>query len=206
MQKKIKFCIVCLVLIAGAVGYYTFAYFTAESTTTNVISTGYVEMELYEEINSEDIGWEFIPIDEITSIWPGDVVGQKAYVTNVGTEDFYCRISYEIQITDAEGNTDTLDPSVVSLNIDPERWVEDSEGWYRYVDIVPVGETTEPLFTEVSFSTEMDNSYMGCIITIIVGSQSVQSEYNEYDINAGETVLDVDGFADVPAKGKGGTN
>lgn len=206
MQKKrMIICFSCLILLASAIIYQTVAYYTAESTTTNVISTGYVEMELYEEIKADGVNWEFIPIGEIVSIMPGDVVEQKAYVTNVGTEDFYTRVSVEIEVVDALG--EPLDASVVSLNIDPEKWVIDEEGWYRYIDIIPVGETTpDPLFTEVSFSSEMDNSYIGCTITLIVGSQSVQSQYNEYDETNGETVLDVQGFADVPAKGKESAN
>lgn len=180
-------------MLVEIMGYQTFAYFTAESTATNVISTGYVEMELYEEIKADGVNWEFIPIGETVSIMPGDVVEQKAYVTNTGSEDFYARVSAEVLVVDANG--ETLSADAVSLNIDTDNWVLDEDGWYRYVDVVPVGETTaNPLFTEVSFSTAMDNSYIGCTITIVVGSQSVQSKYNEYDIENGETVLDVQGF------------
>lgn len=193
MRKKQMISVSCLILLVAIIGYQTVAYFTTESTTTNVASTGYVEMELYEEIKADGVNWEFIPMDETVSIMPGDVVEQKAYITNTGSEDFYARVSAEVTVVDANG--ETLSADVVSLNIDTENWVLDEDGWYRYVDVVPVGETTaEPLFTEVSFSTAMDNSYIGCTITIVVGSQSVQSEYNEYDIENGETVLDVDGF------------
>lgn len=193
MRKKRIICASCLIMLVEIMGYQTFAYFTAESTATNVISTGYVEMELYEEIKADGVNWEFIPIGETVSIMPGDVVEQKAYVTNTGSEDFYARVSAEVLVVDANG--ETLSADAVSLNIDTDNWVLDEDGWYRYVDVVPVGETTaNPLFTEVSFSTAMDNSYIGCTITIVVGSQSVQSKYNEYDIENGETVLDVQGF------------
>lgn len=198
MRKKRIICTSCLIMLVAIIGYQTFAYFTAESTTTNVISTGYVEMELYEEIKADGVNWEFIPIGETVSIMPGDVVEQKAYVTNTGSEDFYARVSAEVLVVDANG--ETLSADAVSLNIDTDNWVLDEDGWYRYVDVVPVGETTaNPLFTEVSFSTAMDNSYIGCTITIVVGSQSVQSKYNEYDIENGETVLDVQGFPESEA-------
>ncbi|MFI3327184.1 MAG: hypothetical protein R3Y35_13590, partial [Clostridia bacterium] len=63
------------------------------------------------------------------------------------------------------------------------------------------GETTaDPVFTEVYFSTDMDNSYIGSTITVVVGSQSVQSKYNEYDKSIGETVQDVDGFPEVESE------
>lgn len=193
MRKKQIISISCLILLVAIIGYQTVAYFTAESKTTNVVSTGYVEMELYEEIKADGVNWEFIPTDEVMSIMPGDVVEQKAYITNTGSEDFYARVFAEVTVVGADG--EALSGDVVSLNIDTENWVLDDDGWYRYTDIVPVGETTEePLFTEVTFGTDMDNSYIGCTITIVVGSQSVQSEYNTYDTSIGETVLDVDGF------------
>lgn len=193
MRKKRMIGASCLILLLSMIGYQTLAYYTAESTTTNVISTNYVEMELYEEIKADGVNWEFIPIEETVSIMPGDVVEQKAYVKNTGSEDFYARVSAEVSVVDADG--EALSAEVVSLNIDTENWVLDEDGWYRYINIVPAGETTEaPLFTDISFSTAMDNSYIGCTITIVVGSQSVQSTYNEYDMENGETVLDVEGF------------
>ncbi len=200
-KKKIYICIACIALLVGAVCYQTFAYFTQESVTTNVITTGYVQMELYEEISTDGVEWEFIPIGETTSILPGDTVEQIAYVKNTGSEDFYTRVSVDISIVAADGETE-LDSSVVSLTFNEDKWEEDDnyDGWYRYTDIVPVGEYTEPLFTHVNFSTAMDNDYIGCTITIVVGSQSVQSQYNEYDTSIGETVQDVKGFPNIESE------
>ncbi|MFI3327317.1 MAG: TasA family protein, partial [Clostridia bacterium] len=150
-KKKLYACIACIALLVGTVAYQTFAYFTTESTTTNVISTGYVDMELYEEITADGVNWEFLPTGEMTNILPGDTVEQKAYITNTGSEDFYARVSVEVSIVSATG--ESLDASVVSFNIDPTLWVEDTDGWYRYVNVVESGETTaDPVFTEVYFS------------------------------------------------------
>ena len=206
MQKsKTYLCVTCICLLLGVVMYQTSAYFTKESTTTNAVSTGYVEMQLDEKIQSDGVHWEFIPTGEVMSIKPGDSVGQKPYVTNVGTEDFYARVSYKIDVVDKNGKP--LSADVVSVNIDPTKWVLDKDGWYRYINVIPVGEQTpDPLFTEVHFSTEMDNQYIGSTMTITVGSQSVQSEYNTYNIEQGETILDVNGFSTLPAKGKGGNH
>ncbi|MFI3327372.1 MAG: SipW-dependent-type signal peptide-containing protein [Clostridia bacterium] len=198
-KKKIYGCIACIALLVGAVIFQTFAYFTNESTTTNVITTGYVEMELYEEISTDGLSWEFLPIDETTSIMPGDTVGQIAYVENTGSENFYARVSVNVEIIAADGET-ILDNSVVSLNIDTENWVEDEDGFYRYIGVIEVGDYSGNLFDEVYFSTAMDNSYIGSVITIVVGSQSVQSRYNGYDESIGETVLDVDGFPEVESE------
>ncbi|MFI3326878.1 MAG: hypothetical protein R3Y35_12010 [Clostridia bacterium] len=194
-KKKLYACIACIALLVGTVAYQTFAYFTTESTTTNVISTGYVEMELYEELSTDTLSWEFLPIDETTSILPGDTVGQIAYVKNTGSEDFYARVSVNVEIIAADGET-ILDNSVVSLNIDTENWVKDEDGFYRYVDVIDVGDYSGNLFDEVYFSTAMDNSYIGSVITIVVGSQSVQSKYNEYETS----VLEVQGFPEVESE------
>ncbi|WP_249030080.1 hypothetical protein [Tannockella kyphosi] len=190
-KKRIYASFICLMILAGTIGYQTVAYFVNESTTTNVITTGNVQMELYEEIKTDGINWTLVSTDESISILPGDTVEQIAYITNTGSEDFYTRVSIKFYIEDVNG--ESLDSSVVSLNIDDEKWVEDEDGWYRYVNIVRSGETTEdPVFSEISFSSEMDNDYIGSTITLVVGSQSVQSEYNEF-----ESILEVQGFPEV---------
>lgn len=211
MQKKTKLiCLSCLIILVAGLCYLTVAYFTTESTTTNAISTGYVEMELYEKIVDDNMEWDLSSEEEqeevpSISIMPGDTVSQEAYIKNTGSEDYYGRVSIEIQVEYADGEIETfaLDENgasngVVDLNIDSSKWVLDEDGWYRYVEVVPVAETcADPVFTEVTFSTAMDNSYIGSTITIIVGSQSVQAEYNGYDTTIEETVLDVDGFPEI---------
>lgn len=200
-KKKLYICVVCLLLIISVTGYLTFAYLTKESSTTNVITTGNVQMELYEEIKADGVEWEVITTEEIisTSIMPGDIVEQIAYIKNTGSEDFYARVLVEVSVEMANG--EALDAETVNEVIEikfDENWIEDEDGWYRYTEIVKSGESSEdPVFTEVYFSAEMDNSYIGSTITIVVGSQSVQAEYNGYDTTIGETVQDIDGFPEI---------
>ncbi len=201
MQKKKLLCIASLLLLSAMVCYQTAAYYTASTTTTNVLSTGQVVMKLYETIPDGSDGTTTLDEGESAAdtikILPGDTVSQVPYVENTGSEDFYTRVSVTVSVV-KDGETEAVSPEVaqtlVSLNIDETKWVLDSEGWYRYTDIVAAGATTaDPLFTEVSFLPALDNDYIDCTITITVDSQSVQAAYNTYDEASG-SVLDVQGW------------
>ena len=98
----------------------------------------------------------------------------------------------ESTIIDKDGNEM---PNPLIFNLDPNKWVKDSDGWYRYVNIVKSGETAaDPLFSEIHFPVTMGNEYVGSTTTVSVKAQAVQSEYNEYT----NSVLEVQGW---PAEG-----
>lgn len=167
--------IICIVaLIAGG----TIAYFTAEETAYNVITTAGVDMELHEET---DGGLPF-PDEGISGVMPGDDVTKKVYIENTGSADFYVRIAVEKKIT-----PDTLGLEYIKLDINDTDWTE-KDGYYYYNKPVKPGEETTPLFTQVSFDEEMPNEYQECTVEVDVAAQCVQSKNN------GETVFDAVGW------------
>ena len=158
---------ICVAILATG----TLAYFTAEETAYNVITTGILSMDLVEETT----GGKPFPSGEISGIVPGMEVDKIPYVVNNGGVEFYARMRIEMRVTGADGKL--LSDEYVSLNFDRESWME-KDGYFYYNEAVKPGEKTKPLFTKVTFDTDMHNAYMNAKVEIDVYAQVVQSKNN----------------------------
>ena len=161
----------CLAVLATG----TLAYFTAEKTAQNVITMGSLKVELV-ELDEKDEPWE-----DVENIVPGMEVTKKAYVENNGSVDFYTRVKITKSFVPAQGDElPKLDTDLVELNINEKYWELGNDGFYYYKKQKPVapGEKTEPLFTTVTFSTEMGNEYQNVKVKIDLDAQAVQSRNN----------------------------
>lgn len=154
----------------------TAAYFVAEETAYNVITTGYLHMDLVEETTG-GAPW---PEEGVQGVMPAMDVDKVVYVENVGSVPFFTRISLENQITPAPGVTAELTFEHISLDLNTEQWIE-QDGFYYYYRILEPGEKTEPLFTKVSFAPEMGNEYQNATVEVYVLAQAVQSANNGTD-------------------------
>lgn len=154
----------------------TYAYFTAEETAYNVITTGCLYMDLVEETTG-GAPW---PEEGVKNVMPAMDVDKVVYVENVGSVPFFARISLENQITPAPGVTAELTFEHISLDLNTEQWIE-QDGFYYYYRILEPGEKTEPLFTKVSFAPEMGNEYQNATVEVYVLAQAVQSANNGTD-------------------------
>ena len=159
----------CIAMVAAG----SVAYFTAEETARNVITTGKLTMEMHEETT----GGKPFPADGIDNVMPGTQVDKVVYVENTGSVDFYCRIRVEKAIEAAQGVNAQLNFKNITLDIDTKHWTE-KDGYYYYNEAVKTGEETEPLFTKVSFGADLGNEYMEAHVEIKVEAQSVQSRNN----------------------------
>lgn len=174
--KKRYLSIAVLIAALAVVATGTAAYFTAEETSYNVITTGMLHMELVEE-TTDGAPW---PEDGVTGVMPGVAVDKVVYVENVGSVPFFTRIAMDQIIMDAQGAEGTLSLEYVMLDLNTEDWTE-KDGFYYYNHILEPGEKTEPLFTKVSFSPEMGNEYQDATLEIYVLAQAVQSKNNGTD-------------------------
>lgn len=174
--RKRVLCIAVLVLCAAILATGTAAYFTSETTTYNVITTGYLNMELIEE-NGNGEPW---PDTVITGVMPGMTVDKVVYVMNTGRVPFYTRILIDSVATPPEGLDSAFVADQLKYNIDPELWYE-QDGYYYYHRAVEPGEKTEPLFTTVVFPLELTNEYKGTTIEINVKGYAVQRANNGKD-------------------------
>jgi len=177
--KQWKRRILAIALIAiglSAVATGTYAYFVAEETAYNVITTGALFMDLVEE-TEDGKPW---PEEGIKNVIPCMEVGKVVYVENKGGVPFFTRIQKETTVTPAPGITAELTDEYISVDINTEHWIE-QDGFYYYYRILQPGEKTEPLFTKVIFAPEMTNDYQNSTVEVYVLAQAVQSDNNGYD-------------------------
>lgn len=172
MKKKIL--LVCLVAVLCVSVLATLAYFNAEETTTNEISTGKVDMVLYEldaNGNRHDDGMHF------ESVMPGDTFHKEPVIQNKDdVQSFYTRAKATVSIVNNDGTP--MQTQYVSFNIDETKWALGADGWYYYKGIVEPGKTVS-LFDTVTISKDMDNAYQNCNITVSIDAQAVQVKNND---------------------------
>ena len=171
--KRRFFACAILALTFSLLMQNTLAYFTAEATARNVITSGSINITLSEETESGE-QWQ-----NVNNIMPGDCTSKIVTVTNHDMPA-YVRIKCEISVQDAQRTT--LDPSdMLQLDMDTKNWTY-LDGWWYYNHLLDIGETTVPLFTQVSFFTTMDNEHQNCTATIDVLAQATQAANNGTDV------------------------
>ncbi|MBQ4332120.1 MAG: hypothetical protein IJC31_09805 [Spirochaetaceae bacterium] len=187
MKKKLIFFIIAL-LCTIFVGGGTYAYFTTNVVTHNVISSGKVDIELV-ELSSED-GKAF---EDVSGVMPGQSHSKIVMAENVGESDAWIRFRLKKTITAADGKT-KLDESLVKPDVNSEGWTE-KDGWYYYDKALKPGEKTAPFISAVGFDMSMSNEWKNAVISLDVYMQAVQVANN------GSTVLEAQGW---PLFGRGG--
>lgn len=182
MKRKLFF-IAVIVICLSLTAYGTLAYFTADGTAHNVITTGDVDIVLIDSIKDgkqEQDGWS------LSGVMPGQQVEKHVAVDNTGSGAAWIRVKLTVTITDANG--EPLDTqiqgkdkvvNVVSYSLDTDSWQEKG-GYIYYLQPVPAGKATVSLFEKdiVEFAKEMGNEYQGCHVSILVEAEAVQSANN----------------------------
>lgn len=169
-RKIMAVCVIlcCLAIIAAG----SLAYFTAEETAYNVITTGSVEMKLVEQKKDGS------PFEDVLGVMPGQTVDKIVFIRNDGTAAFFVRIALENTVT-VDGRELDFD-KYISMDLNDEDWTYQN-GYYYYNRALKPGEKTVPLFTKVSFADKMDNHYQNARVEIDVTAQAVQSANNGSD-------------------------
>lgn len=185
MKRRIFACAVIVATMA-LMGFGSMAYFSTDGTATNVITTGSISIELKEMSLAED-GETLVPFQDQTDVMPGAQISKIVTVENIGSSDAYIRISLKKAIELAEGQEGDIDLSLVTCDLNTEDWTE-KDGYYYYNETLPAGGETTPLFTTVTFSTDMSNLYQNSKATIEVYAQATQAANN------GSTALEAAGW------------
>lgn len=186
MKRKIMAIATSLLTIGLIFGaYHTSAYYTAEERAHNVITSGDIDIDLVEMMESED--GSIVPFENQEGVMPGVAVSKIVTVKNIGGQPAFIRIRLDQLITLADGTESDIDSSLVSCNLNTENWTE-KDGYYYYNDILNPSEETEPLFTEVTLSGKMGNIYQSSKFELIVYAQATQVANN------GENALDALGW------------
>lgn len=180
-MKKRMILIAALASVAAILAAGSLAYFTAEETAFNVITTGVLSIDLVELAEMDNENAPF-PEDGVSNVMPGQEIVKQVYVVNDGGADAYVRIKVGMKI-----RPETLPLEGITLNVNTADWTE-QDGWYYYNKPLAPGEKTADLFNTVSFSTALGNEYMNATVEIDVLSQAVQAKNN------GESALEAMGW------------
>ena len=181
MKRKILILSVLAILLA-ILAANTLAYFTADTTAHNVITTGNVDIALNEWANEERTERFEKQID----VLPGTEVTKIVEVENIGAGTAWVRVQVVLDVY-AEGGKEQLPPDPVTLDFNETDW-KYFDGYYYYNYPLDPGETTEPLFTTVTFDPKMGNEYQNSTAHVNVNAYAVQSANN------GEDVLSANGW------------
>ena len=177
--------VICLSMMA----YGTLAYFTAEDTAHNVITSGEIDIELQEWADAEKT--TPFPEDGVSGVMPGTEVTKIVEVKNTGANDAYIRVKVEKEFVLSEGVEGETDSGLMKIDFDETYWTLGEDGYYYYKTALEPGAVTEPLFASVSFDTTMGNIYQNSTAKVDVTAYAVQVANN------GETVLDAQGWPEA---------
>lgn len=185
MKKKI-FVISVIAVFCAVIASGTVAYFNAEDTAHNVITSGDVDIKIVEKQLS---GGSIVDYpDKPISVMPATNVSKIVSVKSLG-QAAYIRVSVEFGFKNSEGEPFELSEetlkTLVSVNIDSENWVE-KDGYYYYKTAVAHNTETEPLFDTVSFDgPNITNEYQDSVLDIVIRAEAVQAANNGSDpVNA----------------------
>lgn len=193
MKKKVLLIVLLVLCLCAIIGSGTYAYFTSEDRAHNVITTGGVtiSIEEWKIENGELVPYPKDPVE----VMPGMEISKIVTVKNED-EGALVRVSYDIVITDANGNVMELSEEELSKYIiitpDLENWEVKAEfdGWYYYKGVLENGSTTAPLFEKVLFSPSMGNEFQNATLKVNVHAEAVQSANNA------PTAIDAIGWGD----------
>lgn len=163
-----------LVIILATLTTGTLAYFNATTIAHNVITSGGVDIELKEWANGDKTE----TFEDLEGVMPGATVTKIPEVKNAGANPVFVRVSVEKSIVLA--GQGEVDLSLLRLDLNTKDWTE-KDGYYYYKEILAPGETTEPLFTTVTFDVTMGNEYQNAKAYIDLEAQAVQSANNGTD-------------------------
>lgn len=165
MKKKVL-TIAAAVICLAILGTGTLAYFADSALVHNVITSAGVDIELVEQTLKDG---QYVPFPEkgIPGVMPGSAISKK--VTVKSTADS-APAWIRIQVT-----SDDLD--LMTLDINSAKWHKQGD-FYYYMDILPGGAETEPLFRTVSFAEEMGNEYQNRELHLSLLAEAVQSDNN----------------------------
>lgn len=177
-RNKRIIAVLAITSILAVMVFQTLAFFTAEDTALNRVTMGNVALILNDDtINPETEELEPFPVEGFDLVMPGDVVDKIVSVTNDGDNPIWVRIKLDRSIILA-GEAADVDFNVLGLDLNDEDWTEGEDGWFYYNEILAPDETTENLFTQVTFPTSLGNAFMNAEVEIDVLAQGVQSQNN----------------------------
>lgn len=166
-RKKIAAFLVAGALCAALAAGSTMAYLTDKDDVTNQFTVGKVDIEGEEPNYTPD------PDGKTNDIVPTQEIAKDPQIENVGKNDAYVYMDVSIPIAkvitaDADGNRlnggVATDTELFTMNNVSKKWTlmysrrsgDNMVYVYSYNEILAPGETTDPLFTSVTFANVIE--------------------------------------------------
>lgn len=163
MKKKLVIVGALLLILALAVAG-TVANSVVDAHTTNVVTTGVIDIEL-------ETGKTVTA--EIGTCMPGTVVEKEYSVSTVKcTDPAWLRAKL-----DAQFNQEGLDSAMLSV-VTADGWIKGEDGYYYYKSPVDPDQSIA-LLESIGFDPKMDNKYQESTATLVVFAQAVQVKNNK---------------------------
>lgn len=193
MMKKKILVVAMLAIFASVAATGTLAYFTAEESAVNVITSGGIDIELIEKTIDGSGAEVAFPEEGLKNVMPGTSASKIVTVKNTGGSEAWIRVKMESKIVGADGQelpTAIDDKPIMECEI-LEGWIEGEDGYYYYSDSIAADMATKELIETVKFNPAMGNEYQGCTANIEISAQAVQKAHN------GETVMEAKGWPEA---------
>ncbi len=174
MKKKL-FVLSLMAMLVAICSFGTAAYYSAQDTAHNVITMGNVNIAIYEWADEE----KTIEFSDVGGVLPSQSVTKVVEIKNTGSNDAWIRVRIEKNITLKTGEEGDADYLLVNIN--SPIWIDGGDGYYYYSKKLSEEENTEPIFTKVDFSKDMDNEYVDAVCSVDVYAEAVQSANNGDD-------------------------
>ena len=180
MRPKTKTCIATVVAALLLVTVWgSIAYYVTVETAHNVVSTGGVDIALFELTNEYDEHGDPKYFTDINNAIPGETYSKIPYVENLDTGSAWIRSALKVTVTTGDGVVHEIDDwsTILTINIDEENWTLNG-GYYYYDAALATGEKTEPMFTSVTIREDLPAEYLSSTITLNIDAEAVQSANN----------------------------
>ncbi len=184
MKLKLLAAALLAVALAVSVGG-SMAFYTVEQTAHNVITSGDVDIRLLEWADSEKT--TPFPQETVSGVMPGEKLTKIVEVMNVGRKAAYVRVRVDKRIRLTGDSEAVPEPELMSAECNSVSWTQ-RDGYYYYNSALLPGETTEPLFSVVSFDGSMGNAYQKAVASVEVLACATQADNN------GSSVFEASGW------------
>lgn len=178
MKKKKLIVLAATVSLLAVIGVgSTLAYFTDNTSATNVITMGHVDITLTEETDDEDVSSKEDGGLEYKDVVPGDVLSKKPVITvDAESEDCYLRVEITVADLDEEKTKELL--SGIDIG---ENWKLGNDGYFYYQSVFVADKSNEdnnklPLFTKVTIPDAWGNEVAEKTFTIKITAEAIQAD------------------------------
>lgn len=172
-MKKIKLglaLVAVAAIVATLFSQSSLAYYSVVGTATNVVTSGDIRLIIHETTGNNE------PFPEKgVYVIPGQIVSKKVYIENDCDHPFYLRV----KLVNAIDSTVLSAEDCFDVDLNDTGWTLRPDGYIYYNEVLPAGEVTPPVFTEVRIVGDtVDNEYIGKTLTLTVNAYAVQEENN----------------------------